>query len=282
VRGNKKYNEIISSLAGYILIFIMGVVFILPFAWLVSSSFKPTEQLYLVPPQWIPRPPVLTSFIRGWALLPFGSYLRNTIFIALTGSLGTVVSSALVAYGFARFRCKANPILFVLVVSTMMLPNQVTLIPVYQIFSRLKWINTFLPILVPQYFAVGAFYIFLLRQFFRTIPMELDEAAKIDGCNTFQIFLFIMLPLCRPALITVFVFSLINNWNDFMTQLIYINSEKLYTIAIGLQFFSSKYGPQQINLLMAVSLLTLLPLLFLFFAAQRYFVQGIATTGIKG
>ncbi|MDR1972827.1 MAG: carbohydrate ABC transporter permease [Treponema sp.] len=282
MRGNKKYNEIISSLAGYILIFIMGVVFILPFAWLVSSSFKPTEQLYLVPPQWIPRPPVLTSFIRGWALLPFGSYLRNTIFIALTGSLGTVVSSALVAYGFARFRCKANPILFVLVVSTMMLPNQVTLIPVYQIFSRLKWINTFLPILVPQYFAVGAFYIFLLRQFFRTIPMELDEAAKIDGCNTFQIFLFIMLPLCRPALITVFVFSLINNWNDFMTQLIYINSEKLYTIAIGLQFFSSKYGPQQINLLMAVSLLTLLPLLFLFFAAQRYFVQGIATTGIKG
>jgi multiple sugar transport system permease protein len=264
------------------LIFIMGVIFILPFAWLVSSSFKPTGQLYLVPPRWIPRPPVLTSFINGWALLPFGSYLWNTIFVSLVGALGTVISSSLVAYGFARFRSRANPVLFVLVISTMMLPNQVTLIPVYQIFSRLKWINTFLPILVPQYFAVGAFYIFLLRQFFRTIPRELDEAAKIDGCNTFKIFLFIMIPLCRPALITVLVFSLINNWNDFMTQLIYLNSEKLYTIAIGLQFFSSKYGPQQINLLMAVSLLTLLPLLFLFFVAQKYFVQGIATTGIKG
>jgi multiple sugar transport system permease protein len=282
VRSNKKVNQIISSLAGYILIFIMGVIFILPFAWLVSSSFKPTGQLYLVPPRWIPRPPVLTSFISGWALLPFGSYLWNTIFVALVGALGTVISSSLVAYGFARFRSKANPVLFVLVISTMMLPNQVTLIPVYQIFSKLKWINTFLPILVPQYFAVGAFYIFLLRQFFRTIPRELDEAAKIDGCNTFRIFLFIMIPLCRPALITVLVFSLINNWNDFMTQLIYLNSEKLYTIAIGLQFFSSKYGPQQINLLMAVSLITLLPLLFLFFVAQKYFVQGIATTGIKG
>jgi multiple sugar transport system permease protein len=282
VRSNKKVNQVISSLAGYSLIFIMGVVFVLPFAWLVSSAFKPTEQLYLVPPRWIPRPPVLTSFINGWSLLPFGSYLWNTIFVALVGALGTVISSALVAYGFARFRSKANPILFVLVISTMMLPNQVALIPVYQIFSKLKWINTFLPILVPQYFAVGAFYIFLLRQFFRTIPRELDEAAKIDGCNTFRIFLFIMIPLCRPALITVLVFSMINNWNDFMTQLIYINSEKLYTIAIGLQFFSSKYGPQQINLLMAVSLLTLLPLLFLFFVAQKYFVQGIATTGIKG
>jgi multiple sugar transport system permease protein len=282
VRSNKRINQIILSLAGYILIFIMGAVFILPFAWLVSSSFKPTEQLYLVPPRWIPRPPVLTSFINGWALLPFGRYLWNTIFVALAGALGTVISSSLVAYGFARFHAKANPVLFVLVISTMMLPNQVTLIPVYQIFSRLKWINTFLPILVPQYFAVGAFYIFLLRQFFRTIPRELDEAAKIDGCNSFRIFLFIMIPLCRPALITVLVFSLINNWNDFMTQLIYLNSEKLYTIAIGLQFFSSKYGPQQINLLMAVSLLTLLPLLFLFFTAQRYFVQGIATTGIKG
>lgn len=282
MRSNKKVNQVISSLAGYSLIFIMGVVFVLPFAWLVSSAFKPTEQLYLVPPRWIPRPPVLTSFINGWSLLPFGSYLWNTIFVALVGALGTVISSALVAYGFARFRSKANPILFVLVISTMMLPNQVALIPVYQIFSKLKWINTFLPILVPQYFAVGAFYIFLLRQFFRTIPRELDEAAKIDGCNTFRIFLFIMIPLCRPALITVLVFSMINNWNDFMTQLIYINSEKLYTIAIGLQFFSSKYGPQQINLLMAVSLLTLLPLLFLFFVAQKYFVQGIATTGIKG
>jgi multiple sugar transport system permease protein len=282
MKKNKRINKIISAVSGYAAIFIMGIVFVLPFAWLVSSAFKPTSQLYLVPPRWIPRPPVLTSFIEGWALLPFGTYLKNTVFVAVAGSVGTVFSSAFVAYGFARFRCKANPILFILVISTMMLPNQVTLIPMYQVFSKLKWVNTYLPLLVPQYFAVGAFYIFLLRQFFRTIPRELDEAAKIDGCNTFKIFYMIMLPLCRPALITVLVFALINNWNDFMSQLIYLNSEKIYTIAIGLQFFSSKYGPQQINLLMAVSLLTLLPLLCLFFMAQRYFVEGIATTGIKG
>ncbi|GHV14121.1 sugar ABC transporter permease [Spirochaetia bacterium] len=282
MRGNKKRNEILSAIFGYLIIAIMGLVFILPFAWLVSTSFKPTSQLYVIPPQWIPRPPVLISFIEGWAMLPFGMYLRNTIFIALVGSIGTVISCALVAYGFARFRCKASPILFVLVISTMMLPNQVTLIPVYQLFSRLKWLNTYLPLLAPQFFAVGAFYIFLLRQFFRTIPRELDEAAKIDGCNSFGIFALIMLPLCRPALITVFVFSLINNWNDFMSQLIYLNSEKIFTIAIGLQFFSSKYGPQQINFLLAVSLIALLPLLTLFFIAQKYFVEGIATTGIKG
>jgi len=221
MRGNKRFNYILSSILGYTAILVMGLIFILPFAWLVSSSFKPTSQLYIIPPQWIPRPPVLTSFIAGWALLPFNVYLMNTIFVAVVGSVGTVISSALVAYGFARFRCKANPILFVLVISTMMLPNQVTLIPMYQIFSKLKWINTFLPLLVPQYFATGAFYIFLLRQFFRTIPRELDEAAKIDGCNTFKIFYIIMLPFCRPALITVLIFSLINNWNDFMSQLIY-------------------------------------------------------------
>jgi multiple sugar transport system permease protein len=282
LKGNKKVNSAISVIAGYFLIFLFGIIYLLPFLWLVSSAFKPTGQLYVVPPQWIPRPPVLTSFINGWALLPFGMYLRNTIFVSIIASLGTVLSCSFVAYGFARFRCKANPLLFVLVISTMMLPNQVTLIPVFQVFSRLKWINTFLPLIVPQFFAVGAFYIFLLRQFFRTIPRELDEAAKIDGCNSFRIFVSIMLPLCRPALITVLVFSLINNWNDFMSQLIYLNSERRYTIAIGLQFFSSKYGPQQINLLLAVSLLTLLPLLFLFFVAQKYFVQGISTTGIKG
>jgi multiple sugar transport system permease protein len=282
MKGNKKRNEVISAILGYLTIAVMGLIFILPFAWLVSTSFKPTSQLYVVPPQWIPRPPVLTSFKEGWAMLPFGMYLRNTVFIALVGSIGTVISCSLVAYGFARFRSKVSPILFVLVISTMMLPTQVTLIPVYEMFAKLKWLNTYLPLLVPQFFGVGAFYIFLLRQFFRTIPREMDEAAKIDGCNSFRIFVQIMLPLCRPALITVFVFALINNWNDFMSQLIYLDSEKIYTIAIGLQFFSSKYGPQQINFLLAVSLIALLPLLTLFFIAQKYFVEGIATTGIKG
>lgn len=266
----------------YLLLIFMGILFVLPFAWLVSSAFKPANQMYVMPPIWIPRPPTLANFVQGWKLLPFGRYLLNTVFVAVVGAAGTVISSALVAYGFARFRSKASGVLFTLLISTMMLPMQVTLLPTYQLFSVFGWIDSFKPLLVPQFFAVGAFFVFLLRQFFRTIPRELDEAARIDGCNSFRIFRSIMLPLCRPALITVAVFSLVNNWNDFLTQLIYLNSENNYTIAIGLQFFSSKYGPQQINLLMAVSLLTLLPLLAVFFLAQRYFVQGIASSGIKG
>ncbi|MDR2551653.1 MAG: carbohydrate ABC transporter permease, partial [Treponema sp.] len=282
MRKNKKTNALVSGITGYALIFIMGVLYILPFAWLVSSSLKTTRQLYAIPPEWIPRPPTLKNFIDGWAVLPFGMYLRNTLFVAVTGAAGTVISSAFVAYGFARFKCRANPVLFILVISTMMLPNQVTLVPLYQVFSRLRWLDTYLPLLVPRFLGTGAFFIFLLRQFFKTIPHELDEAAKIDGCNTLRVLVSILAPLCRPALITVFVLSLVNGWNDFMSQLIYLNSERNYTIAIGLQFFSSKYGPQQVNLLLAVSLLTLLPLLALFFIAQRYFVQGISTTGIKG
>lgn len=277
-----KLDRYAGLLTRYVLLAFMGILFVLPFAWLVSSAFKPANQMYVMPPVWIPRPPVLTNFIDGWALLPFGKYLLNTVFVAVVGAAGTVVSSAFVAYGFARFRSRFNGLLFTLLISTMMLPMQVTLLPTYQLFSFLGWIDTFKPLLVPQFLAVGAFFVFLLRQFFRTIPRELDEAALIDGCNSFRTFRSIMLPLCRPALITVAVFSLVNNWNDFMSQLIYLNSERNYTIAIGLQFFSSKYGPQQINLLMAVSLLTLLPLLAVFFLAQRYFVQGIATSGIKG
>ena len=278
----KRFNRYMGLLLRYILLVFMGVLFVLPFAWLLSSAFKPAQQMYVMPPKWIPSPPILTNFIDGWNLLPFGTYLTNTVFVAVVGAAGTVLSSALVAYGFARFRSRLSGVLFTLVLSTMMLPMQVTLIPAYQLFSILGWVDTFAPLLVPQYLAVGAFFVFLLRQFFRTIPRELDEAARIDGCSSFGIFRLIILPLCRPALITVAVFSLVNNWNDFMTQLIYLNSESKYTIAVGLQFFSSKYGPQQINLLMAVSLLTLLPLLGVFFLAQRYFVEGIAATGIKG
>lgn len=279
---SRRINDYVLTAVRYVLLTVMGLAFVLPFAWLVSSAFKPANQMYVTPPQWIPRPPILDNFIDGWALLPFGHYMLNTVFVAVMGSLGTVLSSALVAYGFARFRSRMSGILFAVLLSTMMLPMQVTLIPTYQLFSAFGWIDTFKPLLVPQFLAVGAFFVFLLRQFFRTIPRELDDAARIDGCNSFRIFRSIILPLCRPALLTVAVFAFVNNWNDFLTQLIYLNSESKYTIAIGLQFFSSKYGPQQINLLMAVSLLTLLPLVAVFFIAQRYFVQGIASSGIKG
>ncbi len=279
---SKSNQDRIKNFIAYFILIILGIMFIIPFLWLISSSIKPASQLYDIPPKWLPTPATLKNFKDGWAILPFGGYLKNTLIIAVLGPLGTVLSCSFVAYGFARFKARGSKFMFSIVMATMMLPSQVTLIPTYIIFSKLGWVNSYKPIIVPQFFAVGAFYIFLLRQFFKSVPIEIDEAAKIDGCNSFQIFYKMILPLCKPVLVTVVLFSLINNWNDFMTQLIYINKESLYTVAIGLSFFSSKYGPQQINLLMAVSLLTLLPLLLMFFIAQKYFVQGISTTGLKG
>ncbi|MCL6458494.1 MAG: carbohydrate ABC transporter permease [Gorillibacterium sp.] len=277
-----KRKKIIGDTIRYGLMIIVGIMFILPFAWLVSTSFKQPAQIYEIPLRWLPDPPTLKNFIQGWTILPFGRYFANTTIITVLGTLGTVFSCSLVAYGFAKFRSKLSNMMFILVISTMMLPAQVTMIPTYMMFSKLHWVDTFLPLIVPQWFAVGAFYIFLLRQFFKTIPKELDDAALIDGCGSFRYFWQVIVPLSKPAMLTVTVFAIINNWNDFMGQLIYLNSDVNYTVAIGLSFFNSKYGTQQMSLLMAVSFLSMLPLLFVFFFAQKYFVQGITTTGIKG
>jgi multiple sugar transport system permease protein len=277
-----KRQRIVENVVRYALMIFVGIIFIIPFAWLVSTSFKQPTQIYEIPPRWIPQPITFSNFIDGWNILPFGLYFSNTILITVLGTLGTVLSCSLVAYGFAKFRSRLSNMMFILVISTMMLPGQVTMIPTYMMFSKLRWVDTFLPLIVPQWFAVGAFYIFLLRQFFKTIPVELDDAARIDGCSSFRYFWQVIAPLSRPAIFTVAVFSIINNWNDFLPQLIYLNSDANYTVSIGLSFFSSKYGTQQMNLLMAVSLVTMIPLLLVFFFAQRYFVQGISTTGIKG
>jgi len=267
----------------YILLIALGLTFIMPFVWIVSTAFKPPSQVYTIPPQWLPRPAILTNFSQGWTILNFTRYTMNTLIITVLATLGILISSSLAAYGFARFKAPESAILFAIVISTMMLPSQVTLIPQYVLYSYLGWLNSFKPLILPSFFGVGAaFFIFLLRQFFRTIPRQLDEAAKIDGCGSLRIFLTIVLPLSQPALVTVVIFSVINNWNDFLNQLIYLNSDAKYTIAVGLSFFNSKYGPQQVNLLMAVAFLTLLPILVLFFAAQKYFVQGIVMTGLKG
>jgi multiple sugar transport system permease protein len=278
-----KKQKWVQGAVRYIIMIIVGIVFIIPFAWMVSTSFKNPSQIYEIPPRWIPHPFTFSNIIDGWHVLPFATYFMNTIIITVLGTIGTLLSCSLVAYGFAKYKSRLSNFMFILVISTMMLPSQVTLIPNYMMFSWLKWVDTFLPLIVPQWFAVGAFYIFLLRQFFMTIPKELDEAAKIDGCGSFRYFWQIIVPLSKPALYTVAVFSIINNWNDFLPQLIYLNSDSNYTVSIGLSFFNSKYGTQQMNLLMAVSFVTMLPLLVLFFFAQKYFIKGIsASSGIKG
>jgi len=192
-----------------------------------------------------------------------------------------LLSSTFVAYGFARFKFPGRDLLFLLMVSTMMIPVQVTMIPTFILFKYAGWIDTFAPLIIPTFFGGGAFNIFLMRQFFMTIPVELDEAAKIDGCNYFQIFWIILVPLVKPALATIAIFGFVYNWNDFLNPLIYLNSTSNYTLALGLQTFTTMYGTDY-NLMMAASTIVLLPILITFFFGQRYFIEGVATSGLKG
>ncbi|NLK07095.1 MAG: carbohydrate ABC transporter permease [Firmicutes bacterium] len=270
------------SFLGYLLLCVLGLVFALPFLWMVSTAFKQPWQIYLIPPQWIPSPPVVDNFIKGWTSAPFNKFILNTVIITSLATLGAVMSAALVAYGFARFRAPSSSFLFAVLVSTMMLPSQITTIPTYILFSRLGWLDSFKPLIVPSWFGGGAYNIFLLRQFFKTVPRDLDDAARIDGCSSLDIFVRIMLPLAKPALATVSVFSIVYHWNDFFNPLIYLDSDVKYTLAIGLQYFKSAQGDTKLHLMMAVALIAVLPILVFFFLGQKYFVQGITVTGIKG
>ncbi|MDH7570346.1 MAG: carbohydrate ABC transporter permease, partial [Armatimonadota bacterium] len=239
------------------------------------------EQVFAVPPVWIPNPPQWGNFRSAWTELPFPTFVLNTLLITVISVIGQVTSASLVAYGFARFRFKGRNFLFYLLLSTMMLPAQVTMIPVFLIWRSLGLIDTFAPMTVPAFFGGGAFTIFLLRQFFMTVPKELDEAAMIDGCSFFGIWWRILLPLSRPALVTVTLFSFLGHWDDFMGPLIYLNSMEKYTVSIGLRMFQDMFGTQ-LELLMAASLIHVLPTIVLFFVGQRYFIKGIALTGLKG
>jgi len=279
---SKSKVETFNLAISYVLLILLALVFIFPFLWMISTAFKLPSEAYILPPKLLPKTFTLENFIQGWQYADFTRYTWNTIIVTTLTTLGAVFSASFVAYGFARFKSRYSSILFTIVLGTMMLPNQVLLIPTYILFSKLGWLDTLKPLIVPSYFGGGAFNIFLLRQFFKTIPVELDQAAKIDGANSFQIYYKILLPIIKPALMTVAVMSVAFHWNDFMTPLIYLNSDQNFTLALGLQFFQNSYGSSQVQMLMAVSLITVIPLLILFFIGQKYFVQGIAMSGLKG
>jgi ABC-type glycerol-3-phosphate transport system permease component len=264
----------------HVLAYTLGIVFILPFIWMVSTSFKETAETFIMPPKWIPSSFRWQNYIEGWNIAPFNLYLLNTVKITLSVLIGTLLSNTLVAYSFSRLEWPGRDVLFVILLSTLMLPYQVTLIPVFVLFSKLGWVNTHLPLIVPSFFG-NPFFIFLLRQFFVTIPIELDDAAKIDGCSNFKILWQILLPLSKPALASVAIFSFMGTWNDFLAPLIYLNKESLFTLSLGLTFFRTQFEVYW-NQLMAVSVIVLLPCLIIFFVAQRWFIQGITLTGLKG
>ena len=254
----------------------------MPFLWMVSTALKVPKQIFTYPPVWIPNPVMWSNFKEAWTgFVPFNLFLRNSLIITLGNVLGNLVSCSLTAYGFARIPARGKGPLFLLVLATMMVPLWVTLLPQYVLFSRLGWTNTFKPLMVPAWFG-WPFFIFLLRQFFMTIPVDLDDSARIDGCSTWGILARIILPLAKPALATVAVLGFIGNWNNFMGPLIYLRDQDRYTLALALQHFQGEQGYVLYHYMMAAAFLTVLPIIVIFFLAQKYFVQGITMSGIKG
>jgi ABC-type glycerol-3-phosphate transport system permease component len=258
----------------------VAVLFLVPFLWMISSSLKPNYQIFEVPPRWIPDPPRWENYVEALTTLPFNTYILNTAIISSLTIVGHLLSCTIIAYAFARLRAPGRDFLFVVVLATMMLPYPVTMVPLYVLFKQLGWINTFLPLVAPAFLG-SAFYIFLLRQFFLTIPADFEDAARIDGANTLQILWMVILPLALPALATVAIFTFQSSWNDFLAPLIYLQKPELYTVTLGLQFFRSTYTTNWAYL-MAATLVTSLPMILIFFVAQRYFVEGITLSGVKG
>ena len=264
---------------------IIGILFALPFLWTIGSSLKPLTEIFKFPPTLWPVEPRWANYSDIFRIAPFGRFIANTTYVTAVAMIGQILSASAVAFGFSRFRFPGRDLLFFVVLSTMMLPWQVTIVPTFLLFRYLSWINTYYPLIVPSFFGGGAFYIFLLRQFFLTIPKDLDEAAKIDGASSVRIFWYILLPLAKPAIATVAIFSFIEHWNEFIGPLIYLNSPEKFTVSIGLRHFTSspfESDEPRDAILMAASLIVALPPLILFFVAQKYFVQGIVTTGLKG
>ncbi|HJP32033.1 MAG: carbohydrate ABC transporter permease [Candidatus Latescibacteria bacterium] len=255
------------------------VVFLGPFFWLVSTSFKTDTAMFRLPPQWWPQPLTFEHYRAVFGQFPFFRYLVNTMIIVGASTLGTLVSCSMAAYAFSRLHWPDRALFFGLVLATMMIPHQVTSIPLFILFSEVHWIDTFLPLTVPAFFG-NAFFIFLLRQFFATLPEQLFEAARLDGAGEWQIFQRIVLPLSRPALLTVTIFSVLGAWNDFMGPLIYLTSESKRTLALGLAHLNGVQSTEW-GLLMAAALIMTLPAALLFLVAQRFFIEGIAMTGTK-
>jgi multiple sugar transport system permease protein len=284
-QGSLRQRKFQGAIILYATMIGLGFIFMFPFFWTVSSSLKEPWELYTFPPTWFPAELQWQNYTRVLEKVPFMMWALNSVIVVVLSTVGTVLSASIVAYSFARFRYRGREIIFLITLATMMLPAQVTLIPQFILFYKLGWINTLLPLWIPSWFGGGAFAIFLFRQFIMSLPRELDEAAIIDGASYPRIFWSILLPLCKPVLATVAVISFIAGWNDFVSPLIYLNSPDKFTLAVGLNYFKGvpeTSGLPLEHLLMAASVMVILPVLIIFFAAQRYFVQGIVLSGIKG
>jgi len=289
-RGRRKLSVLgwIAETLKYAVLIVLSISFLLPFYWMVSSALKDSSQIYTVPPIWIPNPAYWNNFWDAWMTYNFNLYTFNTVVrYAIPATIGTVLSSATVAYGFARIQWPGRDFLFWICMMTMMVPFQVTTVPLFITFKHLGWINSYRPLTIPAWFG-SAFFIFMLRQFFKTIPEELSDAARIDGASELGILFRIILPLSKPALTVVALFTLMGCWNDYYGPLIYVNNAELMPLALGVQAMRTELahvgGTHKFAYayLMAVSTMVTAPIVIAFFLAQRTFIEGISLTGMKG
>ncbi len=280
-RWRRVPSEQAKRLALHAVLIAGSLLFLLPFIWSFSTSLKAESEVFAFPPQFIPETLQWRNYPDALTAVPFGRYALNTLGLAAARIIGNVLSFSLVAFAFARLRWKGRDTLFFVVLATMMIPAEVTLIPQYLIFAEIGWVNTYLPLTVPAFFADSAFFVFLLRQFFLTLPRELDDAARVDGASYFQVYWRIILPLSKPALITIGIFTFQNSWNAFFGPLIYLQDRSLYTVSLGLSRFQEEFYTEW-TLLMAAAVSIMIPTILVFFLLQRRFVEGMTFTGIKG
>ncbi len=262
----------------------LSIVFVFPFFWALFSSFKTIGEIMTYPPPLLPKVLQWSNYAKVQELEPFAQWVKNSVIVVVASTVGALLSASLVAYSFARFRYRGRDTLFLLTIGTLMLPVQVTLIPQFVLFHLIGWVNSLLPLWVPAWFGGGGFSIFLMRQFIMSLPRDLDEAAIADGANPFQVYWLIVIPLCKPALATLAILWFIGGWNEFLAPVIYLNTPDMFTVAVGLATFQKYPSTGQLleHLLMAASVMAIAPCIVIFLAAQRYFVQGIVLSGIKG
>jgi multiple sugar transport system permease protein len=279
-RAPNWWVKLVEKIAAHAALIALSVIFMVPFFWMVSGSLKTGPDLNAFPVIWFPSTLTLENYIAGLQVFPFGRYLLNTLIVCVFSMIGAVLSSSFVAYGLSRIEWRWRTPLFVILLSTLMVPFYVTMVPLFTMFRAMGWTNTYLPLIVPQFFGVP-FFIFLLRQFFLSIPKEMSESARLDGANELMIYWRIILPLAKPALAAVALFQFLASWNDLLGPLIYLSDADSYTLSLGLTFFRGEYATQ-FGPLMAASTVVVIPVIIVFFFAQRTFIQGITLTGVKG
>ena len=280
-----KEKRRVKAVIYHILVFGIGLIMIYPLIWMVMSSFKPTNTIFQTAGSLIPEHVTFENYVNGWkgfAKVTFSTFFKNSLFISVVATIGTVISSAVVAYGFARFHFKGKKLLFSAMILSMMLPAQVLMIPQYLWYQKLNWVGSYMPLIVPYFFAVQGFFVYLISNFISGIPKDLDEAAKIDGCSYVSIFTRIILPLIKPALVTAGIFSFMWRWDDFLSALLYVNKSSKYPVSLALKLFCDPGSSSDYGAMFAMASLSILPSVLIFIFFQRYLVEGISTSGLKG